>query len=106
MCLCPGYLLCQLLGVLAGDDRQDEEVGNGVGLLGVLLEGLLQGGLGLLETAEVQLADGLGDEAPGRRGGGGLGELLEDVERLLVLFTTLFVSMLVPRKTLLYHSRE
>lgn len=83
-----------LIRVGSRDNLEHEQVGNGIGGFGVLLDGLVEGGLGLLGAAQVQLADGLGHEAADGRGGGCLGELLKDVKRLLVFLTALlYVSM-------------
>lgn len=79
-----------LVGTLPADHAQNQLVGNGIGgVLGRLLERLVERGLGLLQPAEMQLGDGLGDERLRRRRRGRLRQLLEDVECLLVLFTAL-----------------
>lgn len=80
---------CQLLGVLARDHAQHQQIGNGLGIPGLLLHRLLQRGLRLFCPAEMQLGDGLRDETPHRRRRGCLRELLKDVKRLLVLVAAL-----------------
>lgn len=57
------HLLSKLLGVVAGNHIQDKQVGNGIGRIGVLLQSLVQGGLGLFCPSEVEFADCLRDEA-------------------------------------------
>ena len=84
-----GDLLRNLRNAVSRDDRQHKHVGNGVRVPGFRLERLLERRLGLLQAAEVHLGDGLRDERAHGRGGGGLSQLLEDVEGLLVLFAAL-----------------
>lgn len=79
----------QLGGVSSENGRQDERVGNGLDVARLFLQRLVKSGLGLLDTSEVNLADGLRDKATDRRRGRSLSELFENVERLLVLVTTL-----------------
>lgn len=77
-------------GVIPGNDSQHERVRDSVRIPGLRLDRLVQRRLGLFHASEVQLSDSLRDERAHGRGGGRLGELLEDVERLLVLLTTLY----------------
>lgn len=66
-------VLGKLCDVLAGYNRQHEQVRYGIRVVRLLLQGLLESGLGLFHTAEVDLADGLRDEGYERGGGGCLG---------------------------------
>lgn len=84
-----GNILSLLCSIDSRNDVQYQQVGNGISVLGVLLKGLLQRSLGLLQSTKVDFANRLGDESSDRRCGGGLGELLEYVECLLVLLSTL-----------------
>lgn len=53
----------QLVGVGARNDLENQQVGNSVDRLRVLGDGLVQSGLRLLQSAEVDFAHSLGDEA-------------------------------------------
>jgi hypothetical protein len=52
-------LLHVFAAVLSGQNRQDGHVGDHVGVLGELLDGLAQCGLCFLEASQVDLGDGL-----------------------------------------------
>lgn len=81
----------QFRGISAGNHCQDKQIRNCLRTGCVLLQGLLQRGLGLFCPAEMQLGNRLRDQRHDRRGGRGLRELFEHVECLLVLFSTLFI---------------
>lgn len=76
-------------GVFARQRGQHDPVGEHIGIARVQLERAVERGLRLVEAAEVQLGHGLGEDGEGGVGSGGLGELFEDVEGVLVVFGAL-----------------
>jgi hypothetical protein len=56
-------LLCKLIGLAAGDNAEDEQVGDGIGVVSVLLQSLVQSSLGFFCSAKVQFADSLRNKA-------------------------------------------
>lgn len=80
---------CQLFRVLPNDHLQHQRIGNGLRVVWLLLQRLVQRGLRLFCPAKVQLCDGLRDKCLNGGGGWCLREFFEDVECLLVLFAAL-----------------
>jgi hypothetical protein len=56
-------LLCKFIGLAARDNAEDEQVGDSVGVVSVLLQRLVQSSLGFFCSAKVQFADSLRNKA-------------------------------------------
>lgn len=86
----PGeYVRLQLLSRLSSQHVQHDRVGDQLRVVGVLLQRRRQRGLGLGQSAEMQLRDGLADDRQRRRCARGRGQFLVDVEGRLVLLAAL-----------------
>lgn len=89
------YVRLQVCAGLARQHVQYNGVGNHLCVIGVLLQGGAESGLGFGKPTEMEFGDGLADNGEGGGGAGSGGELFVDVESGLVLLATLKKDKLV-----------